>query len=432
MSNRLSPRKFPYLLGVLLLLTPYSLSMKAMRSLANPFLEFSQSPAALSAECPDTEFASLLTQSTNTYTFDHYDVQTEDGPIIALFRIRLSGEGLAQLPENQKANAQRPILLQHGLTSCADAWFLNGQKGSIGFHLADQGYDVWAGNNRGNKYSKKHRNPNVTEADFWNFSFAEMGQYDLPANYRKILEFYPKGQKIFYVGHSQGTSQMFAAGSMPETRDFFAASTEMVIAIEPIAYMIHTDEKIASWFSGLGSVVNNVARFMNINEILTSSCGGNPTWNKVVVWACDHMGFLCNMGWDISGYDTNVDNVIKNMGDFLRHNPNGASVQSMAHYSQLISAKKPTFAKYDWGAAKNSQLYGQDTPTDYDMSTFNVPLVIARGTTDNLSTSGNLGDLLQKIGTAPVKIFTLEGWNHHTFEIPVHPELIFDIIDEQL
>jgi pimeloyl-ACP methyl ester carboxylesterase len=432
MSNRLPIRKFLYVLGVLLLLTPAALSMKAMRSLSNPFWNLSQSSAALSAECPDTEFASLLAQSTNTYTFDHYDVQTDDGPIIALFRIRLAGEGLAKLPENQKANAQRPILLQHGLTSSADAWFLNGQKGSIGFHLADQGYDVWVGNNRGNKYSKKDRNPNVTRAEFWNFSFAEMGHFDLPANYKKILSFYPEGQKIFYVAHSQGTTQMFAAGSMPETRDFVAASTEMVIAIEPIAYMTHTGQKIASWFSGLSSAVNTAAIFVGINEILTSSCGGNPTWDSVVVWACDHMGFLCNLGWDFSGYDPKFDNTIKDMGNFMRHNPNGASVQSMAHFGQLISAKKPTFAKYDWGADKNFELYGQDTPTEYDMSTFNLPLVVARGTADNLSTSGNLDELLQRIGTPPVKIFTLEGWNHHTWEIPVQAELILNIIDEQL
>jgi len=141
---------------------------------------------------------------------------------------------------------------------------------------------------------------------------------------------------------------------------------------------------------------------------------------------------MCDWGWDIAGYNPRVDNVIKDMANFLRSNPSGASVQSIAHYGQLISAGKPTFARYDWGAGQNKKVYGQETAPEYDMSKFNMPLVIARGTADDLSTDGNLDDLLQRIGTPPIKIFTLTDWNHHTFEIPKFPEDIFSIIDDQL
>lgn len=280
MPKKVPTEKLTLVIGLCLLLSSPVLGMKVMRSLANPFWEFSQTSSKLTAECPYTNFQELLKQSSNAYQFDHYEVQTEDGPIIALFRVRLTPEGLGKLPVNQKPNVHRPIFLQHGLTSCADSWFLNGQKGSIGFHLVDQGYDVFVGNNRGNKYSKEHRNPNVTENEFWSFSFDEMGQFDLPANYKKILSFFPKGQKIFYIAHSQGTSQMFAAGSNPATHDYVHENTEKFIAIEPIAYMTHTSNKAASWFSGLGSLINKGSVFTGIYEILTSDCGGNTKWKE--------------------------------------------------------------------------------------------------------------------------------------------------------
>lgn len=432
MKSKLFPINFNLSIVLCLVLSTQVLSMKVARSLANPFWEFSQTSSALSPECPSTNFEHLLQESSTPYQFDHYDVQTEDGPIIALFRVRLTADGLAKLPENQKANINRPMFLQHGLTSCADNWFMNEQDGSIGFHLADKGYDVWVGNNRGNKYSKKHRDPNVTNADFWAFSFDEMGLYDLPANYRKILSYYPKGQKIFYIAHSQGTTQMFAAGSDPATRDFIHENTEKFVAIEPIAFMNQTSNKAADMFSGLASLLNKASVFTGFYEILTSDCGGNSMWKTFLEWACKTTGKLCDMGWDISGFNTRVDNVKENMDNFLKSNPSGASVQSIAHFGQLISAAKPTFAKYDWGTDKNQELYGQATPMEYDVSNFHVPLIVVRGSADDLSTEGNLNELVQRIGTLPVGITVLNDWNHHTFEIPRFPEDIFKIIDAQL
>jgi len=40
-----------------------------------------------------------------------------------------------------------------------------------------------------------------------------MGKYDIPALVDKIFEITgkDKGEKISYIGHSQGTSQMFSA-----------------------------------------------------------------------------------------------------------------------------------------------------------------------------------------------------------------------------
>lgn len=72
-----------------------------------------------------------------------------------------------------------------------------------GYYLYDNGYDVWMGNARGNRYSRNHTslNPN-SDGQFWNFSWHEIGMYDLPAMINYVLE-ETNFEKLGYFGHSQ-------------------------------------------------------------------------------------------------------------------------------------------------------------------------------------------------------------------------------------
>lgn len=73
---------------------------------------------------------------------------------------------------------------------------------SLGYMLSDLGYDVWMGNARGNRYSKNHTSLNSDYMEFWDFTFHEMGKYDLPANIDYILSKTGYDQ-LHYIGHSQ-------------------------------------------------------------------------------------------------------------------------------------------------------------------------------------------------------------------------------------
>ena len=68
--------------------------------------------------------------------------------------------------------------------------------------LANQGYDVWMGNNRGSLYSNTHKlDGQWSLKEHWDFSWAEMGYYDLPAEIEKIREVTRK-PKVTLVAYS--------------------------------------------------------------------------------------------------------------------------------------------------------------------------------------------------------------------------------------
>lgn len=71
--------------------------------------------------------------------------------------------------------------------------------------LAELGFDVWIGNNRGTRYSAKGNE----RRGYWNFSFDEIAKYDVPTLINGVLN-RTERQKLIYVGHSQGSTQLMA------------------------------------------------------------------------------------------------------------------------------------------------------------------------------------------------------------------------------
>ena len=63
---------------------------------------------------------------------------TTDKYVLPIFNIKKKG-----LDSNAPV-----VFLQHGLLSSANAWIKN-NKNSLSYKLAQEGYNVWVGNNRG-------------------------------------------------------------------------------------------------------------------------------------------------------------------------------------------------------------------------------------------------------------------------------------------
>jgi len=91
--------------------------------------------------------------------------------------------------------------MQHGLLDSGGAWLYNDPDNSLAITLAKKGCDVWIGNNRGTTYSNKHVSLTDLDREYWDFTFNEMGKYDVPAFIDFILT-NNKISKLTYFGHS--------------------------------------------------------------------------------------------------------------------------------------------------------------------------------------------------------------------------------------
>ena len=183
--------------------------------------------------------------------YEVYTTTTEDKWDLTLFRI-MPKDGVAP-SDTYQAKSDRAVYFQHGGMMDAKSWV---QAGSLSttkeaddisafFQLADWGYDVWMGNNRGTNYSNE--NPSWQWADTigttafqtenfqkYDFSWADMGKYDVPAALDKIIEVSGK-EKVTYVGYSQGTSQLLYGLSTPASTKI-ESKLEKAVLLAPCIY----------------------------------------------------------------------------------------------------------------------------------------------------------------------------------------------------
>ena len=138
--------------------------------------------------------------------------------------------------------------LQHGLLDSADTWIMNWANASLAFRLVEDGYDVWMGNSRGNKYSHAnvYLDPDVDKEQFFNYSYADMGMKDIPAAISYVLN-HTGANSLSYVGHSQGTSQMFYG--LVRKFDFFKRYVKSFAALAPIVRMSAVESGILNVLS---------------------------------------------------------------------------------------------------------------------------------------------------------------------------------------
>jgi len=88
--------------------------------------------------------------------------------------------------------AYQNLLLMHGMGQDAETWLTGYFVGKpLPLKLADQGYRVFMGNNRGTKFSSKNlQESDTTSEAYWNFDFTDFGTQDLPAIMHSINEKY--------------------------------------------------------------------------------------------------------------------------------------------------------------------------------------------------------------------------------------------------
>lgn len=167
------------------------------------------------------------------YYCEEHIVQTGDGYLLGLHRL-----GWKHGEEGERVNAgpgkdglrKKVVYLHHGLMMNSEVWVcLTERERCLPFELVERGYDVWLGNNRGNKYSKKNIHMAPTDAKFWNFSMDQFAFHDIPDSINYILETTHQ-PSLSYIGFSQGTAQAFATLSIHPTLN---EKVDVFIALAP-------------------------------------------------------------------------------------------------------------------------------------------------------------------------------------------------------
>jgi len=151
------------------------------------------------------------------YYAEEHVVQTGDGYLLGVHRLPYrKGEDQSGSRVNAgPGTIGKPVVyLHHGLLMNSEVWVcLTEEERCLPFALAQQGYDVWLGNNRGNKYSKKSTQFSPTSDQFWNFSMDQFAFHDIPDTIDYILDTTSR-PSLSYIGFSQGTAQAFATLSI--------------------------------------------------------------------------------------------------------------------------------------------------------------------------------------------------------------------------
>ncbi|CAH0547946.1 unnamed protein product [Brassicogethes aeneus] len=336
----------------------------------------------------------------------HVDIETEDGYLLDMFRIP---HGVQE--NNATDNKSRPAaLLMHGLMGSAENFVILGPDKSLAFLLADAGYDVWLGNARGTTHSRKHNtlNPDY-DKEFWDFSWHEIGVFDLPAKLDYIMS-ETNQTEIFYIGHSQGTTSFFV---MASERPDYNKNIKLMIALAPVAFMTNAPnpaiQAIALFERSLSIVSNLVGlnEFIPNNELLKLAGQAICLRTAITKELCANAAFL------IAGYDS--DQLDRSYLPIITQTtPSSCSIKQFAHYGQEINSG--TFKKFDYGYSGNLERYGTDVPPSYDLSQITAPIALYYSTNDLLTSPKDVEYLATKLPNLVLKyLIPYESFNHLDF-----------------
>nr|XP_034993731.1 putative lysosomal acid lipase/cholesteryl ester hydrolase [Zootoca vivipara] len=335
------------------------------------------------------------------YPSETYEVETDDGYILSINRIPHG-------KRNNQISGPRPaVFMQHGLFGSSSNWVLNMDYNSLGFILADAGYDVWLGNTRGNTWSNKHINYTAKHQEFWLFSLDEMAKYDLPASINFVLN--KTGQeKIFYVGHSQGTTMAFISFS---TMPHLAKKIKMFFALAPVATITYLTNTA---LTKLGMVPEpQLKKMFGTKQFLAQ--GRTLKWCATYLCNRFPMDYLCSSAaFIMTGFNVLNFNVSR-IDVYVSHFPAGTSIQNMLHWAQIVKAGK--FKGFDWGSEEaNVAHHNQPTPPFYNVQRMTLPTAVWSGGNDWIADSKDVALLLPQI---PNLVYhkDIPEWEHLDFVI---------------
>ncbi|XP_021753416.1 triacylglycerol lipase 1-like isoform X1 [Chenopodium quinoa] len=333
------------------------------------------------------------------YPCSEHSVETKDGFILALQRVSSSSSDELRLRRGP------PVLLQHGLFMGGDSWFLNSKEESLGFILADRGFDVWVGNVRGTRWSHGHVSLSERSKAYWDWSWEELALFDLAEMIEYVYQ--ETSSKIFLVGHSQGTIMSLTAFTQPD----IVKKVEAAALLSPISYLEHVSAPFV--LRMVNMYLDKMVIAMGFHQLNFRSDAGVQLLDSVCYGHLDCEDLLASITGKNCCFNTSRVDL------YLEYEPHPSSAKNINHLFQMI--RQGTFAQYDYGMLKNLRLYGSLKPPRFDLSLVpkSLPLWMAYGGNDALA---DVTDVQRTLKELPCKkeVLYLDSYGHVDFLLSVN------------
>ncbi|OVA03063.1 hypothetical protein BVC80_8859g17 [Macleaya cordata] len=284
------------------------------------------------------------------------------------------------------------LISKHG--QGGDAWFLNSEEQSLGFILADQGFDVWVGNVRGTRWSHGHISLSENDKEFWDWSWQELALNDLTEMINYIYSI--TNSKMYFVGHSQGTIMALAAFARTDIVDKVDAAALLC----PISYLGHISAQFV--LRAVGTHLDQVGFFDIGVHLINSICDGHIDCNDLLT--------------SLTGKNCCFNN--SHVDFYLEYEPHPSSSKNLNHLFQMI--RKGKFAMYDYGWWGNLKQYGVFQPPAFDLSSIpsSLPIWMGYGGNDALADVTDLEQTVNELESKPELLY-LESYGHIDFVLSV-------------
>ncbi|CAG4986282.1 unnamed protein product [Parnassius apollo] len=307
-----------------------------------------------------------------------------------------------------KGEVNRPIVFcMHGLLASSNSYIYLGPQYSMGYHLADAGYDVWIGNARGTKNSRHHitldPDSSTEKFPFFDFSFEEIGMYDIATMVDYVLN-YTGRPKLHYIGYSQGGTTFLVLNSMrPEYNEKFISAHLLAC----VGYQNHFPSSQIARLSRLTDSLYSLTLSMGLVELFSpnSSSTTDKNVNNSSFDLCSNYASFQSMCKMV------VDNIqLENVDpDWI----GGAAVKQIAHYGQNIRDK--AFTRWNYGLEKNVKLYGSETPPSYNLSLITVNTTLHYATADTIVDERDVLAMANDMPVTSARKVKRENFSHIEF-----------------
>jgi len=310
----------------------------------------------------------------NDYPVEVHQIITDDGYVIDIFRIsgrnRYDNSPPSDLPRS-------PVILFPEVIFPPEVYIQNIRNESLGFILADAGFDVWLASWRGHAYSRNHVTLDPDGDEYWKFGLDEMGRYDVAGTIRYVHNV--TGQKVVTMAEGFGAGiVLIGLATRPEINDMI----NLNVGLSPTCTMHRSSRHVGSVIFSIDittaiKVVDGILDGFGIE--ITKVGFKEPSIIKCI------LGVPAKF---VSGAIL-ATNLVAQMGIYGTGSINVSRIPVYAahfpHEVSLVLAKQiglgmmtNEVGPWDWGREENIRRYGTAEPQLYDFKKFTSKYLVLR------------------------------------------------------